>query len=153
MLELRPYRPGDFQRLLEIDQACFVRGISYTAGEMRHFLNLSTAIRIVGEQEGEVQGFIIADKFRSRRSQQFMGHIITIDVMAEARRNRLGSRLLEAVEMQVRDAGCAYVSLETAVDNTAAFAFYKRHGYELLKTIPRYYQNSVDAFLLRKHLA
>ena len=152
MLELRPYRPGDFQRLLEIDQACFVKGISYTAGEMRHFQSLSSAIRIVGEQQGEVQGFIIADKFRSRHSQQSMGHIITIDVMAEARRNGLGSRLLEAVEMQLREAGCAYVSLETAVDNLAALKFYKKHGYTTLKVLPRYYLDSVDALMMGKKL-
>src|SRR5437879_851542 len=119
---------------------------------MRHFLNLSSAIHIVAEQEGKIQGFIIADKFRSRRSQQFMGHIITIDVMSEARRSRLGSRLLEAVEEQLKDAGCAYVSLETAVDNFAALKFYNKHGYSTLKVLPRYYLDSIDALLMGKKL-
>jgi ribosomal protein S18 acetylase RimI-like enzyme len=30
--------------------------------------------------------------------------------------------------------------------------FYKRHGYEVVKTIPRYYSNGVDALVLRKEL-
>ena len=51
-----------------------------------------------------------------------------------------------------RTAGCRYVHLETAVDNVPALAFYKRHGYNLEKTAPRYYSNGVDAFMLKKDL-
>jgi len=31
--------------------------------------------------------------------------------------------------------------------------FYKRHGYSVVKTIPRYYSNGVDALVLQKDLA
>ena len=34
----------------------------------------------------------------------------------------------------------------------AALAFYKRHEYSVVKTIPRYYSNGVDAFVLEKEL-
>jgi ribosomal-protein-alanine N-acetyltransferase len=44
------------------------------------------------------------------------------------------------------------VRLETAVDNASALAFYKRHKYDLVRTIPRYYPGGVDAFVLRKDL-
>ena len=49
-------------------------------------------------------------------------------------------------------AGCQRVSLETAVDNASAISFYKRHGYFLAKTVPRYYSNGVDALVLEKDL-
>ena len=48
--------------------------------------------------------------------------------------------------------GCKAVLLETAVDNAAALGFYKRHGYAVLETIPRYYLDSVDALVMGKHL-
>ena len=48
--------------------------------------------------------------------------------------------------------GCQAVFLETAVDNASALAFYKRHQYFLVKTIPRYYSTGVDAFVLKKDL-
>jgi [ribosomal protein S18]-alanine N-acetyltransferase len=151
-LKLREYRPQDFSRLLEIDRACFVEGIAYSEQEMRYFLNLPSAIRIVGEQSGQVKGFIIANRFRPRRSGEFMGHIITIDVLAEARRSGLGSRLLEAAEVKLKETGCGYVSLETAVDNQAALRLYKKHGYSVLKVLPNYYLESIDGLLMGKKL-
>ncbi len=45
------------------------------------------------------------------------------------------------------------MGLETAVDNLAALAFYKRHGYSVVRTWPRYYSNGVDALVMKKELA
>jgi ribosomal-protein-alanine N-acetyltransferase len=152
VVELREYRPEDFNRLLEIDRVCFVEGIAYSEEEMRHFLSRPSAVRIVGEQAGKIHGFIIADRFRPRRSQQCMGQIITIDVLPEARRSGLGSLLMNAAEEKIKEAGCTYVSLETAVDNLAAMRFYKKHGYVGLKILPNYYLESIDALLMGKKL-
>jgi ribosomal-protein-alanine N-acetyltransferase len=152
VVELREYRPEDFNRLLEIDRVCFVEGIAYSEEEMRHFLGRPSAVRIVGEEAGKIQGFIIADRFRPRRSQQCMGQIITIDVLPEARRSGLGSLLMNAAEEKIKEAGCTYVSLETAVDNLAAMRFYKKHGYVGLKILPNYYLESIDALLMGKKL-
>jgi ribosomal protein S18 acetylase RimI-like enzyme len=81
-----------------------------------------------------------------------MGHIITIDVVAAARRSGVGSGLLAAAEDQLRAVRCCGVRLETAVDNLGALGFYKRHGYFLERTVPHYYSNGVDALILRKDL-
>jgi ribosomal protein S18 acetylase RimI-like enzyme len=95
----------------------------------------------------EIVGFIVAEAGRQT------GHIITIDVLPDARRGGLGSRLMMEAEQRLRAAGCSAVMLETAVDNDSALAFYKRHHYFLVKTIPRYYATGVDAFLLKKNLS
>ena len=47
---------------------------------------------------------------------------------------------------------CTSVILETAVDNRAALAFYKTHEYNVMRTIPRYYSDGVDALVLKKNL-
>ena len=157
MLILRKYQPQDFERLLEIDTACFVEGIAYSEREMRYFLRQPSSIKLIGEEEKEgpqreIQGFIIADHFRVRRTKEHMGRIITIDVLPEARRTGLGSHLLAAAEEELKKLGCGHVSLETAVDNFAALHFYKKHSYTGLKILPRYYLNSIDALLMGKKL-
>jgi [ribosomal protein S18]-alanine N-acetyltransferase len=151
VLTLRHYRPEDFPRLLEIDHACFVEGIAYPEDEMRYFLARRSAITLVASDEG-IQGFVIADRFRSRRGAHSMGRIITIDVAPEAQRSGVGTLLLDSIEKQLKEAECDYVSLEVAVDNQQALRFYKKHGYSVLKVLPRYYLNSVDGLLMGKRL-
>lgn len=93
----------------------------------------------------EVQGFIVAHCGGT-------GHVVTIDVGPHARRSGVGSLILRAAEERMRAAGCRAVGLETAVDNIKALSFYKRHGYDVVRTWPRYYSNGVDALVLKKDL-
>ena len=59
---------------------------------------------------------------------------------------------MAAAEERLRTLGCSTVFLEAAVDNAAALVFYKRHGYSVVQTIPRYYLDSIDALVLVKDL-
>jgi ribosomal protein S18 acetylase RimI-like enzyme len=61
--------------------------------------------------------------------------------------------LLQASEDRLRTGGSRAVGLETAVDNVAALSFYKRHGYNVVRTWPRYYSNGVDALVMKKELS
>jgi ribosomal protein S18 acetylase RimI-like enzyme len=152
VLKVRKYQPQDFPRLLEIDQACFVEGIAYSKEEMLYFVGMPMAISLVGLQDEEIMGFIIADRFRPRRASRSMGKIITIDVAPAAQHSGLGTLLMSAAEGELKSAGCDYVSLEVAVDNEPALKFYKKHGYSVLKVLPRYYLDSIDGLLMGKRL-
>ena len=152
MITLRNYQPKDFSRLLEIDQTCFVEGIAYSKEEMRYFLGVPTSITLVGLQDEEIMGFVIADRFRPRRALRSVGKIITIDVAPAAQHSGMGTLLMSSVEGELKSVGCDYVSLEVAVDNEPALRFYKKHGYSVLKVLPRYYLDSIDGLLLGKKL-
>jgi [ribosomal protein S18]-alanine N-acetyltransferase len=141
------YRRQDFETLWQIDQSCFARGISYTRRELAFYLARKRGFTLVAELAGRILGFVVVD--RDRHGQ---AHIITIDVLPEARRSGLGSRLMVAAEERLHALGCSVVFLETAVDNAAALAFYKRHGYTVIQAIPRYYLDSIDALVLSKEL-
>ena len=60
--------------------------------------------------------------------------------------------MMEAAEQRLRSEGCHSIFLETAVDNESAISFYKRLGYTVLRTLPRYYMGDLDAFLMGKRL-
>lgn len=94
-----------------------------------------------------ILGFIVAEVRRQT------GHIITIDVVAEARRSGVGSALLRAAEDHLRESGARAVALETAVNNAAAIQFYKQKGYFVEKTVRGYYSNQLDALVMAKSLA
>lgn len=153
MLTLRRYQDGDFDRLVEIDHECFVEGIAYPEEEMRYFLRRRSAITLVAVDASAIYGFVIADRFRSRRAAHCMGRIITIDVVPRVQKSGVGTLLLTSVEQELTRAECDYVSLEVAVDNEDAMRFYKKHGYSVLKVLPRYYLNSVDGLLMGKKLS
>ena len=119
---------------------------------MRYFVGMPTAISLVGLQNDAIIGFIIADRFRPRRASRSVGKIITIDVVPQAQHSGLGTLLMSSAESELKRAGCDYVSLEVAVDNDPALRFYKKHGYSVLKVLPRYYLDSIDGLLMGKRL-
>jgi ribosomal-protein-alanine N-acetyltransferase len=166
---IRDFQPADFDTLWRIDQDCFPPGVSYSRTELKVYMRRRGSFTLVAvDATGEAPsdpalgkganaspqpaanssaaGFIVSEA--GRRS----GHIITIDVIAAARRSGVGSLLLRAAEDRLRAAGCSAVELETAVDNLSALSFYKRHGYNVIRTFPRYYSNGVDALVLQKEL-
>jgi ribosomal-protein-alanine N-acetyltransferase len=164
---LRDFRREDFDSLWRIDQKCFAPGIAYSRAELAAYIRLRGAFTVVAESApfertqpnpasdnkpikespSRVLGFIVA-----QANRRGIGHILTIDVPDENRRFGIGSKLLATAEDRLRAAPCRSVVLETAVDNSGALAFYKRHHYSVVKTIPRYYSNGVDAFVLEKEL-
>ena len=157
---IRPFRKPDFQTLWSIDQICFDPELAYSRLELAFYMRRSGSFTLVAETEGEatgsgeprIVGFIVAESEPRAKHGVKAGHIITIDVVPEARRSGIGSALLEAAERQLVEAGANSVVLETAVNNAPALRFYKGKGYFVEKTTPAYYSNQLDAFVMRKEL-
>jgi [ribosomal protein S18]-alanine N-acetyltransferase len=147
VLTLRDYQAEDFDQLWQIDQECFPSGIAYSRRELSWYMRRSRAFTVVAMKEGAIAGFVVGESDRTG-----VGHILTIDVLPHWQRAHVGSRLLAAAEQRLIKEGCNAVLLEVAVDNLPAVAFYKRHGYEVLETIPRYYLNNIDALVMGKRL-
>jgi ribosomal-protein-alanine N-acetyltransferase len=172
---IRDFQATDFDALWRMDQECFPAGVSYSRTELKVYMRRRGSFTLVavsgengtvdpnsGDPDSEkggkyspanasagaaIAGFLVAEAGGRNR-----GHIITIDVIAAARRFGVGSLLLRAAEDRLRAAGSTSVELETAVDNISALSFYKRHGYSVVRTHPRYYSNGVDALVLEKNL-
>jgi [ribosomal protein S18]-alanine N-acetyltransferase len=144
---IRDFKAEDFETLWQVDQECFPPGISYSRQELKVYLRRKGSFTLVavGRDGASIAGFIVAYGGP-------MGHIITIDVIEAARRSGVGSLLLKAAEERLQAAGSRAVGLETAVDNLPALSFYKRHGYSVIRTWPRYYSNGLDALVLKKGL-
>jgi [ribosomal protein S18]-alanine N-acetyltransferase len=160
---IRQFEKADFDTLWRIDQACFDPQLAYSRPEMALYMRRPGSFTLVAEGEGgevpgngnalagipgsDILGFIVAE---TRRKS---GHIITIDVVAQARRAGIGSALLRAAEDRLLRAGARAVALETPVNNEAAIRFYKQKGYFVEKMVAGYYSNQMDALVMTKELA
>jgi ribosomal protein S18 acetylase RimI-like enzyme len=171
-IQLRSYAPSDFERLYEIDRACYEPRIAYSRTELRHYLRFPGADCIIAEAmdensaeatpensaesaEGEsappasltMIGFCIT------AHQDSAGYIVTMDVLAEHRRRGVGSMLLAEAQRRMAASGVNKIGLETATDNAAAIAFWQKHGYRKSGVRKNYYPGGRDAFSMAKRLA
>ena len=145
-ITLRSYEPHDFAALHKLDQSCFLPGISYSKTTLRYFLTLASADCIVAIEEDHVVGFVLSEE------NPPLAHIITLDVAEKHRRHGVGTAMLKQLEENLALRGVRSILLETATDNEAAVAFWKRHGYRIEATLKRYYLRQIDAYEMRKIL-
>ena len=150
---IRDYRAADFDCLWRIDQMCFPPGIAYTQMDLTGFITRRKAITLVAEFAagsefaGGIAGFAVAQPIRK------IGRILTLDIIPEARRFGLATRLMQECEKRLRALGCEQAYLETAVNNQPALDLYHKLGYEILRTLPLYYPtHALDAYLMGKPL-
>jgi [ribosomal protein S18]-alanine N-acetyltransferase len=171
-IALRYYRPEDFEELYRIDQSCYSSDLAYSREELRRYLAFPGADCIVAQLSA---GEIYTEKVEAKwdladggSSSQVAagiigfclsvhrgagGHIITMDVLKQWRRHGVGSALLAEVEERLARAGVDHVDLETATDNAAAIAFWRRHGYRSRGVKRGYYPRGRDAYAMTKSLA
>jgi len=145
-LSLRSYGPHDFAALHRLDQSCFPPGISYSKTTLHYFLTIPSADCVVALEENHLAGFILSEE------NPPLAHIITLDVAEKGRRRGVGTALLQKLESNLAARGVRSILLETATDNEAAIAFWKRHGYRSEAVLKGYYLGRINAYEMRKIL-
>lgn len=150
--QLRSYAPSDFDGLYAIDRACYEPRIAYSRTELRQYLRFPGADCVVAEtslndEEPAAIGFCLTAHKGS------WGYIVTMDVLAEHRRQGIGSMLLGEAERRLAAAGVLQIGLETETRNSAAIAFWQKHGYRKSRVRKNYYPGGRDAFSMAKRLA
>lgn len=166
---MRPARIDDLDRLAEIDAACFPVGIAYPRNYLRDLLCAPTAVTRVAmlptltddptagnpiaadaadNANTTIVGFAVLEM--RRRALTVVGELVTIDVLASARRMGVGQLLHASMERAVRYRNGRRIRLQVSVENDAAIRFYEKLGYRKRGRIPRYYLGKVDAWWMEK---
>ena len=76
----RQYISGDFAQLYAIEETCFQPPFRFPRRYMRSLLESADTVTWIGEEEGQMAGFAIAD--RERRIDGLVAYIQTIEVQS-----------------------------------------------------------------------
>jgi ribosomal-protein-alanine N-acetyltransferase len=140
-IRIRKFRGSDLGLLYDIDRTCFPVHMAYSRAELLFYLRHPSSICRIAELDGTVIGFAVALMAPHSRA-----HVVTIDVIPEARRNRVGTLLMETLHAAFRESDVVRVRLEVAAADTGAQHFYQRLGYVRRELLPGYYQGCEDAY-------
>lgn len=126
---------------------CFPEEIAYAPEEIALALAQRGAFVCVAVVDERVVAFILA-----YQKKPLVGHIVTLDVHPDFRRQSIGYHLMERAEERLRQRGAARIILEVAVQNETAQRFYEKRGYLRQKLLRHYYADRSDAYLMEKAL-
>lgn len=171
-LLLRHMRLSDIQDIIAIERRSFstpwpARSYAYEIAESPYsYMTVLQRVNAESTESGRgVPGFL-KNIMRTAPSQGAIlgygglwkimdeAHISTIASHPDARGSGYGELLLAAMVRKSIELEARYVVLEVRVSNTVAQNLYKKYGFEIYATKPRYYQDDgEDAFDMRLDIA
>jgi [ribosomal protein S18]-alanine N-acetyltransferase len=146
-VRIRSYRPTDLDCLYQIDQTCFEPDIAYSHSELAFYVRDPRSTVKVAEETGEIVGFVLG-----RVEHDSLAHVITLDVVSEARRKGVGTRLMRVMHREFLRRNAEISVLEVSAENKSARRFYERLQYRYACILPGYYAGRIDAFRMFCHL-
>ena len=150
-VRLRSFVPDDLSALYALDQICFRKGVSYSIEEMAIITGGTRSTTLIADTDTlDMAGFCVVH--RERKSDSTLGHVITIDVHPQARKQGVGRSLMAMLLCKARDDGVRHCVLEVAVDDPGAQVFYERLGYHVTSLFRGYYMGRLDALMMEKTL-
>jgi [ribosomal protein S18]-alanine N-acetyltransferase len=144
VLRVRPATPADIATMMTLEKHAVTAAHWSPRQYDRLFEGAATRLALVIEEEGRVQGFVVAREIAAE------WEIENLAVAGPARRRGLGTRLLGECLDQVRGRGGQAAFLEVRESNRAARALYEKWAFEENGRRPQYYQHPAeDAILYR----
>jgi len=113
---------------------------------------------VIAEAQGQVVGYIMCrleHGFSDVRKLRFArkGHIVSVAVMPEYRGMGIGCSLVQQALTAMMAHHSDECYLEVRVSNYPAINLYKKLGFEVARTVPRYYFDASDAYVMSKALS
>ena len=145
-LTIRAATVRDINALVAIETACFGRNRPYRdhvfgESQFRYYLRSDHAVTLLATRNGTPVGSAIATVGRGTRSGS--ARILSIALIAGARRQGLGRRLLRRVVRELAAQGCERIVLEVADQAGAARALFRGEGFAAVRRLPDYYGRSM----------
>ena len=153
--KLRKFEPDDLQDVMHINRICLPE--NYTDMFFMDLHERFPEAFIVAEEDHEIVGYIMCRVEVGLSSFGLgglirKGHVVSIAVMPQARRRGVATALLNAAISSVCNYKAKQIYLEVRVTNDAGVNLYKKLGMDVMRTIPGYYSDGEDAYMMSKKL-
>jgi ribosomal-protein-alanine N-acetyltransferase len=108
---------------------------------------------LVAEHKGKLVGYTMCKTeygFSNFKKLGFVkkGHVVSIAVLEENRRQGLGSAIVEEAIKGVKEKRCDELYLEVRCSNNDAVRLYEKLGFSIKQRLKAYYRDGEDAFLM-----
>jgi ribosomal-protein-alanine N-acetyltransferase len=153
--KLRKFEPDDLQDVMQINRVCLPE--NYTDMFFMDLHERYPETFIVAEQDHAILGYIMSrievglGNFGLGGLVR-KGHVVSIAVLPKARRKGVASALLRAAMEGMSSYKARQIFLEVRVTNDIGVNLYKKVGLEITRTIPGYYSDGEDAYVMSKKL-
>lgn len=153
---LRRFNPADLEAVININRVCLPE--NYAAYFFIDTFNTLPDTFIIAESQGRVVGYIMCrleHGFSDLKKLRFAkkGHIISVAVMPDYRRMGMGNSLVEGALSAFSLLRADELYLEVRISNYPAIELYRKMGFIVSRTIPRYYFDGSDAYVMSKPLS
>jgi ribosomal-protein-alanine N-acetyltransferase len=148
MITIRTIKNTDFPQITQIEFESF--SDPYPLHFFRYLANNAPALFLVAEEDESLLGYIIGETDQHRGHQ--VGHLLSLAVKREKRRQGIGQQLIEALIVIYRQQGCRELVLEVRVSNYSAKTFYRKQGFREKRRSSKYYDDGEDALIMELNL-
>jgi ribosomal-protein-alanine N-acetyltransferase len=152
---LRRFNSADLEAVININRICLPE--NYAAYFFMDTFNTLPDGFIVAESQERVVGYIMcrlehgfSDLKRLRFAKK--AHIISVAVMPDHRKLGIGTALVEQATSALTALNADECFLEVRTTNEPAIILYRKLGYQVTRTIPRYYFDGSDAYVMTRSL-
>ncbi|WP_407453368.1 ribosomal protein S18-alanine N-acetyltransferase [Methanobrevibacter sp.] len=137
---IRKFVPTDLKRVFEIENMSFSQ--SYGINMFQQLYEMGIGF-LVAEVDDYVIGYVM---FWIK--YEYQGHIISIAVDKNYRRQGAGTQLLVKAISILALLNIDTIYLEVNQNNTAAVEFYKNFNFKIDRIVPGYYENGDSAIIM-----
>ncbi len=131
-------------QLFKIEEKCFDQE-AFSKRQIAYLLTDYNTIALAAKADNNIVGFIIA-QVEVEENTEF-GHIITINVTPNFRRQKIATRMLHELENLLKQKSINECRLEVREDNHAAIKLYHTLGYQTVGKLERYYGTKHGLYL------
>ena len=142
MFTVKIFQPNDMFPVIKLASETLTE--RYNPSLFNYFYEAFNQGFLVAEKHHKIVGFIVGVKTSPEDAR-----ILMIAVSEKQRGRNIGSALLNHFLKEIIIRKIKHVKLDVKISNNVAIAFYRKHRFTIIDTIPKFYQSGEDAYTMR----